>query len=431
MHDSAPPYQNNNVRSINFKCILNRSILTKIPLATFFLFLSAISLVSPQISQLGHGLFTTLPALGFAGISILHSSPYAFRIAIRRFKTTYFFGGLYLLQAGMRFALLDGSITFWQNYFVGPLLTLVILLLVAAFSEFGSKALEQLRRWIFFGWCFSLALGLPALVNNAGVSRLTMGSENASANALIWAPQGVGQFTVYTSFSICAGPLLLVVLRLRGIMSWLAFILLVLGSMSVIYSTFTMAVVILLISLICGFIFWIINSRGANRLQPIIITGCLFLFVTVIGSQIFTTPQINFVTTKLQNLYEGVTSEGLSKGDETGRGEWFTEELNTFNQEPFLGFIPGVTGISGHGHSSLSDSLVLFGLFGASFWLITVWSLLRKSLKEMANKLDKGIIIVAWITLCLSGILNPTWQSAEIVGVLIIFTIPFRKQFAK
>ena len=95
----------------------------------------------------------------------------------------------------------------------------------------------------------------------------------------------------------------------------------------------------------------------------------------------------------------------------------------TFYQEPFLGYIPNVTGKGGYGHSSLSNSLVIFGIFGAGLWAVSIGSAFSRCYRIADLSIERYAIAISGITLFLSGVLNPIWHSPT--ALCAVFSLLF------
>jgi hypothetical protein len=145
-------------------------------------------------------------------------------------------------------------------------------------------------------------------------------------------------------------------------------------------------------------------------------------------SQTSQLPQTDRIVSKVERLYRGISTDGLARGDETARGEMFVEGMRSFSHEPFLGYIPHVTGKMGAGgHSSLADSLVLFGLFGASLWFAALWRVFVGCLRHGDSQAERDALFISWIGLVLGGILNPLWHMTASLSALFALTVPPRK----
>jgi len=387
-----------------------------------------LSFVAPQVSSLGHGLKTTLPALSLFFCAIMFISPSAFFRALVRFRITFILGFIFLAQAALRFINeLRQPEILWNQFFIAPFIALVFLLCIAVIAELGDESVLRLRCWLLFGWCLSIAVSLPVLIEHPGVARLTMGNRNALAGLAQWAPRGVAEYTVYTTIGICLGPLFAVTRRMKFFWRWIALLLISLTAIAVIFSTFTMAATMLMVSLISMLLIWAKNGNGVMkylRLLVIIIPLALLPLLYVEAKKI---EQTEFIVSKVERLTQSVSKKGLAKGDETSRGAMFTDEMKSFLEEPLMGYIPGVTGQRGHGHSSFSNSLVLFGLFCAPLWIVAIFRVFKTSLADTRDSFDRLVLMVGWFVLVLSGILNPIWHSTAALATLFALTLPARK----
>jgi hypothetical protein len=394
------------------------------------LILAVLSFVSPQVGSLGRGYRTTLPALviSFGAISLI--SPSAFFRSISRYKLVLLFSFLFLLQAAFRFAHEDRvAEVSWHTFFKGPSLALINLIWIGAFSELGERAVRRFRSWFLLGWCTSLALGVPVLIKHLGVARLTMGSAKANQNAAIWAPYGVGEYSVYTSMAVCLAPLYtLAVLQRNLIIRWISLILICLAGMSVIISTFAMASILITLSFAGVLLIGIKSSRGFSRLLRIMVVGSIILMAPVLYFQARQFPQTAFLVEKLERIQKGVTKSGLEKGDSTSRGRLFLADINGFMESPIVGYIPGIMGNRDHGHSSLANSLTLFGLFGTTLWVFVMYWLYRDGRRYAGSQMEVNGVQIAWIVLLLGGIPNPTWHSPAVLSALFALTVSTRKK---
>jgi hypothetical protein len=405
------------------------------PRAEFMLRLTAagglamaiLSFVSPQIGMLGHGMWTTLPSTAIACAAISQLSPYAFTRALEQNRLIFILGAIYLLQAAIRFVYIDDASNLWHTFFEGPFEMLIVLYCIMALSELGWKTMMWFKYAILFGWCISLALGLPTLFEFPGVARKTMGDAFAADNAARWAPLGIGEYSVYTSFGICLGVLIIVNKRLGGMAKLAGSILLFLGSMAVILSTFTMAFVMLMVNMMASLFLWVNDGIGMKRALRAMIIFVPFLALPALYSQAGQYEQTKFIVSKVERLYQGFSTAGIAKGDETKRGDWFVEEMKAFADEPFLGYIPHVTGVPGWGHSSLSNSLVIFGIFGAGLWVATLASIFYRCYRFARSSIMRYAILLSGLTLMMSGILNPIWHSQA--ALCAIFSLIFSPSF--
>lgn len=400
-------------------------------IAIFSLVVAVLSIVSPQLQVLGHGLRTTLPALAMSWIAITMVAPQAFWRSLKRFQFVFILGTIFLLQATARFLFVDSNRDLFDRYVFGPLILLIFVLCIGALSELGLKTFFQFRVILLLGWCLSLAHGVPVLYQLPAVARLTMGNPLADQYSQMYAPLGVGNFTNYTFCAVCFLPMFFTSLKIRSnVLRWCAFVLLVLVCLAVMLSTFTMAFFLLAIGLFFSLLLWVFFARGFTRFAKIFIILLQILLFSSTLQFFMNYTQIDFVVSKIDRLNKGFMNYGLEKGDETNRGAWFIEEIENFIDEPFAGYIPGISGAIDNGHSSLSNSLVLFGFFGAMLWFFALWKIFMDSLRYSTQKFDKFFIIITWIIFVFSGIFNPTWHSSSI-SAFFAFTLPTRNVYNK
>ena len=396
-------------------------------IAVASLTLALLSFVSPQVSMLGRGLRTTLPALAVTFFAISFISPTAFIRAFVRFWPTFLIAFIFVIQAAFRFAYGDDTKALWSTFVVGPLLSLAFLLCIASLAELGEDVVHRLRCWLLFAWCASIAVGLPILIMKPGVARLTMGNPLAQQNAAIWAPYGVGEYHVYTSLAICLGPLLVVALQLNNLWKWVGILLLCMSAAAVLFSTFTMAAAVLVFCFFASLVIWANVGRGVLRILRILLVLVPVVLLPLLYSEAKNYPQTEFITSKLERLYKGISTAGLAKGDETTRGKMFMKEMETFSKEPFLGLTSGSLIMKSHGHSSLTNSLVLFGVLGAALWCAALYKVFRDSLRNTEESIIRRAIWIGWLALLGCGILNPIWHSASALSALFALTLPTRK----
>ncbi|MBT8339841.1 MAG: hypothetical protein HKP58_06950, partial [Desulfatitalea sp.] len=277
-----------------------------------------LSFASPQIRFMGHGLKTTLPALCLAFVSIFAVNPEAITCAFSRFWGVLVCGALFFIQAAFRFAQEEfnaGSL--WHTYFNSPLISILFLVWIAAFTELGPKWIVKLRSWILFSWCGSLALGLPMLISDPGVARTTMGGNiRVAQNIATLAPCGVGEYTVYTSLAICSVPLAaLVIIHLKRVCRWVAATCLAAGLLSVFISTFTMAMVLMVAGLSFMLLVWQKHLIGIRKAVPMILFVAAAIFLPGLYAIAKTLPQTTSAVSKAERLILGVSEKGLTRGD--------------------------------------------------------------------------------------------------------------------
>ena len=381
----------------------------------FSINLALLSFVAPQVNSLGHGVMTTIPALVLSGLLIAIIDFNSIIRSFTRFRFSFFLGFAFIVQAAIRFALGGAGKQYWDRYVVSPSIILIFLLWVSALGELGEGLSTRMRTSFILFWGISLSLGIPALFNNPGVLRLTMGNTYFLQNAAIWAPQGVGEYTTYSAYAICAGPMLTLIQGMPGPKRVIGYIVLAGGMLSVLLCTLSMAAFLLAIGFLSACIFGIISSKGITRRGRVVFLFALVGLLPTLAGISSNWSQTTFVIDKISNLVSGISTQGLSRGDETERGSWFSEELETFAKNPLIGHGVSADIENEHGHSSLSNGLVLFGLLGSLLWISCLGMAFWTIWKGITSKTEKYGHIIVVSLLFGAGVLNPSWHSSGIV----------------
>jgi hypothetical protein len=189
-----------------------------------------------------------------------------------------------------------------------------------------------------------------------------------------------------------------------------------------------MAAVLLALSLFAIVLAWAVSAQGGRRFMRLLVAVGIVALLLTLYSAVSSIPQMEFLTSKVERLYKGVSKSGLEKGDDTRRGKMLAEEMRTFYENPILGYIPNVQGKRGGGHSSFGDCLAFFGLFGSFLWCGILLGIFRDSLRNTADELGRKVLWIGWTVLFLGGLLNPTWHSPAALGTLFALTFPARKK---
>jgi len=166
------------------------------------------------------------------------------------------------------------------------------------------------------------------------------------------------------------------------------------------------------------------DPRKPNRKVRLILLAGILAVMPSLYVMSTSWEQTNFVIDKMTSLVTGVSSSGLSQGDETERGAWFVSEMDSFWQKPLLGHSPGPTSEIEFGHSSLSNGLVLFGLLGSSIWLLALFRAYRRIRCYLVTVHDRHTLLLSSLMVVASGVLNPTWHSPGVVVTLFALVIP-------
>jgi hypothetical protein len=144
-----------------------------------------------------------------------------------------------------------------------------------------------------------------------------------------------------------------------------------------------------------------------------------------------TLTQTSFVVEKVTSLATGLWTVGLEQGDETERGAWFVQEMTVFTEQPIFGHASGANPEVEEGHSSLSNSLVLFGLFGSGLWFLAMWKTFRIIRADLTQAGAVNVFLIGALLLVLAGILNPSWYSPSILISFLLLTVPARTSVSR
>ncbi|MHB9028471.1 MAG: hypothetical protein ACYC9O_06865 [Candidatus Latescibacterota bacterium] len=255
------------------------------------------------------------------------------------------------------------------------------------------------------------------------VARLTMGNPDALQYSFQYAPLGIGNYSHYTPYAIVFLPMLVFAAQLSKVERIAAFAVLCGGALAVYLSSFTMAIVLITASIFLGLTAFSVYGKGSAVIRItavgliLIIAGYALLFYSN------SVEQLSFVFSKFERLIDGFMSVGFVQGDETKRSAWFAQEMGYFfSKNPFFGYIYGSTDYMAHGHSSLGDTLVLFGFTGL-FWIIVLTSLFYLSWKSAESKAEKYAVAGSYLLLAAGGVLNPAWYSPNFIVPLSVFTL--------
>jgi hypothetical protein len=392
-----------------------------------------LSLVSPQFIRL-HGLRSILPMMLATSLLATFSRKQIVAKVLAENRIIFFLGMLFLLQSFVRFHNTDipnmRSRDVMNVYVISSATSLLMVFFVFSIGELGEKVSKTVRRIILFVWSISLTLGIPTLLSRPFVARLTMANPRATEYSFQYGALGIGNYLHYTSFAIAFLPMLIFALTLKGMERIAAIIFLIGGSIAVYLSSFTMAAALLTVGIVSGLM--ILARYGKGNPLPRLLTVCLVLVsLGFLGYSLSDyNEQIFFIYSKFQRLVSGLLSEGFAQGDETGRGAWFVQEMEYFfsNSRYLFGFVSGNTDFIANGHSSLADTLVVYGVAGM-LWIGVMIGLFRKSWISAASNSEKYAAAGAYLLLVMSGILNPTWYYPEMVIPLAFFTIVRQRSF--
>lgn len=379
--------------------------------------------VSPQLGLLGRGLRSSLPLflllLGFI-VLLTHKRAWQ-KIRIHLFST--FLGIVFLLYGVIQNLLQPDPAVFHAQVFSVAICIMIWIAITLLRSLFPSS-LESVRWIVLIVFSVSLGVGIPLLLQQPGIARLTAGGNPLNPyNDTALYLKGVGNYTWYTPIAI-AWPAIAnwIINRPKNrFAKMIAWGLLLTLSATVLFSTFTMAFVILCLSIVLWLILNILTDLSWRN-RWVVMMGLVILFLSFpsLYNLSLSSDVTMFATSKATRLIEGTLSRELVSADQSGRIIMLDREMETFFKNPIFGawgfdtsrYFVG-------GHSSWGDTLALQGVFGLSLWLgflAPSWFRRKQPLSVSAGTAGGTL---SWTLLGLGGILNPTFNS--IVGLLLIW----------
>lgn len=380
-----------------------------------------LSFISPQVSLYGRGLRLALPLFcATCAIAILLRGKATLRALKRHWSTTSM--GLAFLGLGIIRNLFETQAEFFQSQIVEPAVCIMLWIAVVLVKSVFPESLEK-TRWIsLFGLGIGLGMGVPLLIDQPGIARLTMGNPLQDYYASIFYARGVGNYSWYTPVA-CACPIIaswLVNSNGGKVAKMTGGCCLLLAILSVLLSTFAMAVTILLFGMVVWLSLYL--KPLSFKVLPLIIIVSAVLGLIGLFEALHTLGRhfegIAFVDNKIRTLITGVLVEG-PLGEGTGRVWMFLETMKTFMKNPIFGVWGLEPGRFVGGHSSWADMLALQGVLGAVLWtgfLATLW---RRKWRGLPNLALADVGFLSWGLLALGGILNPTLHNG--LGLMLIW----------
>lgn len=341
-----------------------------------------------------------------------------------KYVTPIILAGLFIITGYIRH-FLSPEPTLFNNFIQHGVISVIIYISIIIIKHAVPNAIEPVR-WltllvaaISFGVGIPVALNNPFIVRDAKAAYIDSGLDSLYGFA---ASRGIGNYEMYYAFAI-AWPVVAQWVyfqenRLAKMVGWGALFCL---AIAVLLSTYTGAILLLVI----GIGAWnaILMTQTGGHLKLYLLTWVVILAL-IIGPVIFEALQqsdaIKYAMDKASSLFEGIINEGFIEGDSTTRGRMIAITFDSFWQNPFLGgwgsgsrFFTGL-------HSSLFDSLTIFGLVGTSLWLgFLSYGWRKETPLSLANKGAGGTI--SWALCIIGGILNPTFYYSTILLMIWLY----------
>jgi hypothetical protein len=394
------------------------SLLITVITSAFF-----ISFLSPQIGLLGRGLRTLLPL--FLLIIILAVTKSSV-IDMRKFEKIILpsiFGLIFITFGFIRYFLHPIPNAF-KGQVINMLLCFMVWIVIVILRIIFPNSTENVR-WIALGaFGISLGVGIPLLFSEPGIARLTAGGNPlAENNEISLYAKGIANYSWYTpvaiAFPVIANWLYNAKPR-RKILKIFGWVSLLLASGAVIFSTFSMAILLLLSAI---FLFLLLITLTVRKTKPRIISIAILVSLFIVMPALYKfaadTDATQFSTLKLTRMFINISNEDIYTSDETGRIQMLADSFQTFIRNPIF----GAWGFDDHlyfgGHSSWGDTAALQGILGL-FLLLGFFSASWRK-RRSPFSIDNGAAggTLSWILLMVGGILNPTFFSS--IGLLLIW----------
>ena len=276
-------------------------------------------------------------------------------------------------------------------------------------------------------------ISMPTLIARPMLPRLTQFDDELYLSLLY---KGVTRYSSYTAEAIVFPCFLVAAAGTHGIVRKCFFGALCLGIAFVVtISGFMAAVVTLVVSLVLLFLLllWRRSKAGwtSRRKLAMILTACLIVGGAFLAGT--KSEGLDFAMEKAQRLVQGILTEGLAKGDETGRYELLELSVTTFRDMPWFGIGPvtgdlteALYGSAVGGHASLIDGLAEYGVVGFGWYLLLLGLLSRRVLLGVRfgkNRLFSSAVGIVWLAFLATSIYNVTTWVPDIVVLVFGFVL--------
>lgn len=377
--------------------------------------------LSPQFGLLGRGLKLSIPLFVLLlGVAVLLNGREVTRQLGRRVKPLLL-GTMFAGTGALRF-LVAPDPSLLQNQVLAGVVCIIVWLAVVVVRQVFPESCETARWLALVTLGVSLGMGLPLLLREPGIARLTMGNPMAERYAANLFPRGVANYSWYTPVA-CAWPVIADWLhngRQQPLVKVVGWSLLSAASAATLLSTFTMAAVWLTL----GTLLWLflVAMTGSSALWRLIAIGALVFLLVSCGTlrrELSRFSGTALVADKFTRLIERTFAVGVVEGDETGRARMLVRTIETFLNHPLFGAWGIDSSFYVGGHSSWADTLALHGLFGTSLWLGFLAPSWRRRNAPLSSRRGTAGGTLSWALLAVGGVVNPTLNSP--IALLLIW----------
>lgn len=269
-------------------------------------------------------------------------------------------------------------------------------------------------------------VAIPSLLRDASLSRDYMDGRIARDSAEAF---GVGDVYIYNGYAIVLPVMLAISLGLRG---WKRAVgvaacgcILVATVVATYAASFAIAIVGMSLLAV-----WPLLRSSYSFVGKVMWMACLVGFVAAAVVIAKDLTQIGFASSKLARIVQGVSSEGVVAGDETGRGGLVSMSFDTFLSNPFLGIGPysgsalvNEGGIGGH--CSWVDQLAEYGVLGfgvyAVFFVVAARRLMRAFMAQPTLRTWSSLVSVALFAV--AGAIDPVLMSYLVAPLFYFVTL--------
>lgn len=361
-----------------------------------------LSLVSPMLSYIGHGLKLSWPLYGIWLVLMYCGRPQTFAKVIaevRRRSIECFMPMVwwYVILLNILFSRgLTGGV-----HLVSCMTWLMVLFMeVSLAAQYdGSNRRIAIKGIILIAaeclWSFPHMLAMPTLAR----MRMSHPSDYAAEASLA----GIGEYSYYTALAMFVPILLGLVVSVRSRLSRLLYLVLVVGvAVTVSLATFMGAALLMA----CGGALFVVLSwsRSRTRRSSWGLIVLIAIAVLVWQTSLSHTAQGSFIANKVALEIKSIRATGI-ENEPTGRGQLNLLSIASIERSPLIGvgpytltYNPGLYVLVG-GHSSWLDQPAEYGLLG--FLPVAAFLLLRtlRALRSVRSKSPTNEAVAHLVTL--------------------------------
>jgi hypothetical protein len=391
--------------------------LNTVPAALFL-----VSLVVPSVASLGRGLIASWLLFGLWAVVALVERPAGLRVLLAEISRRR----IELSLLGCWVTVLVSNWALGRGYSGEIHLQRMATFLMLVTIDVVRSSRRESGRWLLI--LFSLVLGvellrsLPVLWSQPGLPRNVMLRSEGLAGAAL---AGVGEYGFYTSCAILSPFLLGKAFSEKGAGRYVLLLALFASGIAVALATFLGAGLLMLVGF---FLTGAVGLRGRGRGRTLAIFASTATAAFVLWNfALKESEQSEYVVEKFDSEVRGVSDRGLVEGDQTMRGELWSNSMETMLANPLFGVGAGtfsanpLYGYTVGGHSSLVDLPAEYGIPAVicflAFWGLAMKRTLRASRRSEARLAATGKM-VACLLFTVAGTYNPVIMIPAIEAVV-------------